>query len=156
VLCALALGLALAPPSIGAAPVAAGAATETAAPALVLQNRASRPTVGPRGVVRFTITVATRGPGVARNLTLCDRMPAGLSIVRTPTVRRENARTCWRISRISPGERKRFTLLARADRVSRSRTTSNVAVLAGPGVGRRAAAVVSILAVSARSPVVTG
>jgi uncharacterized repeat protein (TIGR01451 family) len=166
-LCAPALGLALVPPAIGAGPVGIGASdrasaslhvggSETAVPGLVLRNRASRSTVGPGGPVRFTITVATRGAGVARNLTVCNRMPAGLSIVRTPTVRRESARTCWRISRISSGERKRFTLLARADRVSRPRTTFNVAILDGPGVRRRAAAVVAILPVPARSPAVAG
>jgi uncharacterized repeat protein (TIGR01451 family) len=67
----------------------------------------------------YTLRLRNRGPGTARNVRLCDRLPRGLLLRRAPGGRRAGRRTaCWTIRR-----------LARARRVSRRlvvRVTSSV------------------------------
>jgi uncharacterized repeat protein (TIGR01451 family) len=82
----------------------------------------------------FTITVRNRGNGVARGVQVCDRLPDVLVFVRAPGARFTGGEACWHIARLGPGAKRTHHLVARADRVNRATSVSNVVRIGGANV----------------------
>lgn len=127
---------------------------------LVPSKTADRRTVRAGGLVRFTIAVRVAGPGDARALRVCDRLPAGLSYRSAPGARMRRGSACWSRGRVAAGRTLRFALTARVARTARPGTLANSAVAVGANVRAavRAQARVEVLpaARSGRGGGVTG
>lgn len=84
-------------------------------PRLTLNKRANRRKVAPGGKVIYTIVVRnTRRGSVARNLKICDRLPARMTVVRKGSGFFDNGRLCWKIAKLPFSKRGRsFTYVAR-------------------------------------------
>ena len=98
---------------------------------LVIAKRADRHLLYPSQRVTFRITVRNRGRGIARNVVVCDRMPAGLTVVRAPGARRSGRDLCWRVATMRPNARKSFVVVARVGPSSRRRAIVNPADVSG-------------------------
>jgi uncharacterized repeat protein (TIGR01451 family) len=104
------------------------------APELSLTKRASRRVVLGGRLVAFTMVVRARGLSPARETVLCDRVPAGLSVVREGGARLRGNQACWVIGTLEPGESRRFRLVTRADPVRRATRVTNVAEAIADGI----------------------
>ena len=81
---------------------------------VALSKVALRDTVRAAAVASFMITVRTTGRRAARGLTVCDRAPPGLRLLRARDARRHANAVCWRIARLEPGRTRRLRVSARA------------------------------------------
>ena len=98
---------------------------------LVITKKANRKQIRGAGQVEFTLTVRNKGRGVARSVRVCDRLPAGMELVRAPGARRTNGQLCWEIAALQPGARKRFYVVVRVDAVTRRTVFLNTADVSG-------------------------
>ncbi|ADB50896.1 conserved repeat domain protein [Conexibacter woesei DSM 14684] len=98
---------------------------------LVVSKTADRRTVRAGGLVGFTIAVRVAGPGDARGLRVCDRLPAGLSYRSAPGAQMRRGNACWTRSRVAAGTTLRFRLTAHVARTARAGTLANTAVATG-------------------------
>lgn len=81
----------------------------------------------------------------ARGVRVCDRLPAGLVLVKARGTRLHRGWACWRIERLGRGKARTFGLTARATATSRVRAITNrVVVRAANARTRRDAAGVQV------------
>jgi uncharacterized repeat protein (TIGR01451 family) len=101
------------------------------APRLLLSKTAGAARAGVGDTVTYRLELTNRGPGSARNLTLCDRPGAGLTVRRAPGSTKRGKARCWRIARLARGRsttRRVVASVARGAAASRTnRATVRVA-----------------------------
>jgi uncharacterized repeat protein (TIGR01451 family) len=95
-------------------PPAGTDAGDQEAPRLVLTKRANKRRVRPGGKAAYAITVRNVSDVTARDVRVCDVLPAGLArLSSSPRGRFAGGRLCWTIERLGPGERATRRLVAR-------------------------------------------
>ena len=107
----------------------AAGVTAKSPPRVSLLKRPDRRVVPPGATVDYTLTVRARGNGVARNVEVCDRLPARLSVVSRGGARVRGGVACWRISRLRAGQSRELRLTTRVNAGQGARIT-NVATVA--------------------------
>jgi uncharacterized repeat protein (TIGR01451 family) len=125
---------------------------------LRLTKVADRSAVAAGGLVSYTIVVANPSEGTARNVRICDHLPAGLVALKaSPRVTVSEGRYCWMAKRLGAGESKRYELTVRALPGAAGRTV-NTATASSRGVRStaRAARAVRVLPRQAAGGGVTG
>jgi uncharacterized repeat protein (TIGR01451 family) len=143
-------------PSSGDIQVAPATAQSPTASVRLVKSARPRVVRG-RETVTFTIRVRSVGTDTARNLLLCDRLPAELTFDRLGGATLRGGRACWPRFSLAAGHSRSFTLVARAATVSHTTRVTNVAAVAGSNVSARAArATVVILPGAGRGGGVTG
>lgn len=81
------------------------------------------------GLVVYTIAVTNRGNAPARNLQICDTLPAGMSFVSASAGSHKlSGRRCWTISTLSAGATARVRITLRVT-VNASPTITNIALV---------------------------
>ena len=85
----------------------------------------------PGAVVGYTLAVRARGAGVARNVKVCDRLPARLSVVSRGGARVRGRVACWRIRRLRAGDSRELRLTTRVNARRGTRVTNVAAVTWG-------------------------
>lgn len=91
------------------------------APKLTLRKLASRRTVSPGATVRYTLVLRNTGDGPARDVRLCDDVPAHLSLsgdwrgTARPTASLIGGRVCWTFATVRAGARIVRALTMRVD-----------------------------------------
>jgi uncharacterized repeat protein (TIGR01451 family) len=100
-------------------------------PRVTLHKRPDRRVVPPGATVAYTLTVRARGSGVARNVRVCDRLPARLSIVSRGGARVRGRLACWRIRRLRAGGSRELRLRTRVNASQGMRVTNVAAVTWG-------------------------
>lgn len=140
--------------SVAAARIARARAT------LTLVKRKSRSTLYRGDVVRFTIVVGANAGLAAKNVLVCDTVPAALQLVSAPGAHRiGSSRVCWRIPTLAPGKTNAFQLIARARATTRIVNADNVATARGANVAgtvRARARVVVLVGAAPSTPSTTG
>jgi len=114
----------------------------TLAPRVTLRKLVNRRIAGMRDRLVYRLRLRNRGPGVARNVRLCDRPGRGLMITRAPGSRRRGRAVCWTIRRLARGRvlQRRVVVRVTSNGRPRLRNVATVRV-AGTRVARAAAAV---------------
>jgi uncharacterized repeat protein (TIGR01451 family) len=83
------------------------------------------------GRVTFSLTATARGRrGTARNITICDRLPRGFTVVSRGGAQLRSGRWCWRIGALGVGSSRTVRIVTRARSVSRVTRVTNLATLA--------------------------
>jgi uncharacterized repeat protein (TIGR01451 family) len=95
-----------------------------------LRKRADRRTVRSGQRVTFTLTATARGRGVARDISVCDRVPSGLTVVDPGAARLTDGRWCWNIATLAAGRSRALQIVMRANAVNTPTRRTNVATLA--------------------------
>ena len=96
-----------------------------------LSKRVARRTVDPGATVGYTITYRNLGPGTARGVTICDRLPGRLTLVSAPGGRLDGGSVCWRRARVAAGATVRLRLRARVDADAPAGRIRNIATVEG-------------------------
>ena len=108
---------------------------------LTLRKTADRKVIAAGQQVRYTLTVRA-GRNAARNVRLCDRLPAGLRLVRAKGAVTVAGGACWRWARLKPRARRTVTLVARVRPGAKPTLRNRAAVQASNAAKRRATATV--------------
>ncbi|MBV9415900.1 MAG: DUF11 domain-containing protein [Solirubrobacterales bacterium] len=103
---------------------------------LTITKRASATHVRSGATVSFAIRVTNQSTTAVHDVSVCDRLPAGLVHVSGGTVR--GAEVCWTLRSLASRRSHTFVVLARAVS-SRTRAVTNVATVRGRGAGPRSA-----------------
>ena len=83
--------------------------------------------------VNFRLTTQNTGGRAARNVAVCDRLPAGLVFASTRGATVDGRRLCFTARRVNPGRSRTFTVHARAARMDDGRQVLNVAAVTADG-----------------------
>ena len=103
------------------------------APRLTVRKTVNARTAKLGDMLTYTLRLRNGGPGTARNVVLCDRPGAGLTLRRAPGGRLRRGVACWTIRRLARGRTVRRRVIARVTSNSRPRV-SNVATARFEGV----------------------
>ncbi len=103
---------------------------------LTISKRASSSRVRAGAVVAFAVRVANHSRNAVRHLSVCDRLPPGLSYLSGGT--RHGTEVCWRTGSLAARRARTFVVRARAA-ASRGRLVTNLATVGAPGVATRTA-----------------
>lgn len=107
---------------------------------LRLSKVASQSTIAAGDTFSYRIGVRNPTRGVARNVRVRDRLPAGLVFRSAKRRAQRSGRTLtWRIRRLGAGQRRRFTVTVRATRGANGSTINRVTAVS-PATSRRARA----------------
>jgi uncharacterized repeat protein (TIGR01451 family) len=119
------------PPTDPGSEVAVAGVTAQSPPGVLLRKRADHRVVRSGGQVTFSLTATARGRrGTARDITICDRLPRGFTVVSRGGAQPRSGRWCWRISALRAGSSRTVRIVTRARSVSRVTRVTNVATLA--------------------------
>ncbi len=121
-----------------------------------ITKRAGTATARSGAAVGFTIVVRNTGAVPARNLTICDRLPAGLVFERLGGAQRASGRACWSLRRLAPGATIRYRITTRALNGARARRVTNTATVQGGNVLARSASASVTLRPARQTPPFTG
>ena len=141
------------------------AAVKVTAPSATLKlvKRAlGRQPVARGKVVRFRVTVSNPSAHAAADVVVCDRLPAGLGLVKTGGGRLRRGQLCWTVGLLEAGASRSFTLSARVMSDARGPRLANRATATASNAPRRTARAVvrlaggGVLPASARGGGVTG
>ena len=97
---------------------------------LVLAKVAAQKVIRSGQSVGFLVNVRNRGPGMARNVVVCDRLPDGLVFVRARGARFVNGDACWRIVRLPARAARNFTVRVKPVQTVKRKVVVNVATVA--------------------------
>ncbi|HTU85335.1 MAG TPA: Ig-like domain-containing protein [Solirubrobacteraceae bacterium] len=103
---------------------------------LTITKRASPTRVQSGAIVSFTIEVRNRSSKAVRNVSVCDRLPAGLTYVSGGTP--HGTEVCWKIGSLAAKRSRTFGLRATAV-ASGSRVVTNLATVSAHGIASRTA-----------------
>lgn len=132
--------------NVATPPTVFGSAPTRVKVPVTVTKTASRPTVDAGGRVRFTIVVGDRTKDAARNVTVCDRLPAGLVFVSASVkTHLRNGQICWTIAALAKHSRRVYTITVRALPGARGRLTNVVATSGQQITTRRASAPVGVI-----------
>lgn len=110
---------------------------------LSIAKRADRRTVTAGGNVRYRITVRNRGNAAARNVRVCDRLAANVTVVSRGGGSLSGNQVCWRIRGLGRGKSVTRSIVVRVDRDTAGGRLINRATvqMAGKQAGSARAAV---------------
>ena len=80
--------------------------------------------------INFRMKVTNRGPGIVRNVRICDRVPNGLIVLRAPGARRVNGSLCWQVRVLRPRASRNYLVVARVVKTNAG-TYVNVVTVSG-------------------------
>jgi uncharacterized repeat protein (TIGR01451 family) len=103
---------------------------------LTITKRASPTHVHAGTVVSFTIRVTNRSTHAVRHISVCDRLPTGLTYISGGTP--HGTEVCWKIAVLAARASRSFVLRARAV-ASRTHIVSNLATVGARGIATRSA-----------------
>jgi uncharacterized repeat protein (TIGR01451 family) len=109
------------PGDLATVAVAAGDAPFT------LTKIANRKSVRGGRKVAFKIRFTLSGSTAAVNMTVCDRLPAGLVFVKAPGASFNRGEACWNFAYLEPGATRTMRVVTRAERGVKVRKVRNVA-----------------------------
>ena len=128
-----------------------------------LQKHASAASARPGDRVVFSLLWRNTGPATARQVRICDRLPAGMTFLSAPGATYRGGQACWSRASARTGLQLRATVNARVDAETPSPTlTDTVTATAANAPTKRARATVKVSAVAAATspprtpPPVTG
>ena len=98
-------------------------------PRVGLRKRASRHVVRSGGTVTWTLTATARGRGTARNISVCDLLPRGFTVVSPGGAVLRSGRWCWTIDSLAAGSSRSLRLVTHAPSVGSRTRRTNVATL---------------------------
>jgi hypothetical protein len=110
--------------------IAVAGVTVQSGPRVGLRKRAAPRIVRSRAGVTWTLTATARGRGTARDITICDTLPHGFTVVSAGGARLRDGRWCWTIDALAAGSSRTLRLVTRAPSVGRRTRVTNVATLA--------------------------
>jgi uncharacterized repeat protein (TIGR01451 family) len=126
--------------SNGASSSANATVTACVTPAVVEQGHPSAPTtvmtltkaadvsvVKPGGLVHFTIGWKNTGKAAAKNVQICDRLPAGMTFSSAPGSTFKSGKACWTRGSVGVGNSLKFSVVARVDADAGAQSFTNVA-----------------------------
>jgi uncharacterized repeat protein (TIGR01451 family) len=126
-------------------------------PRLTLTTTVNRTTVRAGDTVTFTLRVHNPSTRSLRSVRVCDRLPAGLALVRaTPASRLSNGRYCWTIQRLGGRASKTFTLTVRALRGTAGLKVASAAASSRDARADRASRTIRVLPARQAAGGVTG
>jgi uncharacterized repeat protein (TIGR01451 family) len=103
-----------APPGASRPPDAGGVAgQESGSTRIALCKRRNRARVRAGGTVTFRLEIRNTGLAMARRVVVCDRLPAGLRLIRARGAQVRGNRACWRFA--TAGDERTVHLTARVD-----------------------------------------
>jgi uncharacterized repeat protein (TIGR01451 family) len=119
--------------------------TITAAPPskLLVRKTASPKTVGPGQTVVFTIVLKVPSKVDAKQVDVCDTLPAALVFESAPGATFSKGRACWHIALAKAGSTTTFKITATVDADAKAGTVKNIVVATAGNAGK----------VTARAPV---
>ncbi len=125
---------------------------------VTLKKKAVSKRVDAGGTVAFTIRLFNAGPGVAKNLEVCDVLPGGLEVVARGGGRIRGSRLCWPIKTLGPKRSRLFTIRVKTDIDACGRRTNRAEVGSGGSVFAKSDAQIKIVRCGTDDPVdgVTG
>lgn len=92
---------------------------------LKIRKVAGRKTVRPGEVITYRITVRNSSNVDLRKVKVCDRLPAGVTLVSTsPRSKGSATRRCWTLNRLRAGAKKSFKVVVRVNRATRGRVVN--------------------------------
>lgn len=92
---------------------------------LKIRKVAGRKTVRPGEVITYRITVRNPSNVDLRKVKVCDRLPAGVTLVTTsPRSKGSAIRRCWTLNRLRAGAKKSFKVVVRVNRATRGRVVN--------------------------------
>lgn len=121
------------------------------AAALTITKRASASHVNSGTAVSFDIRVTNRSGAGVHHVTVCDRLPSGLTRISGGTV--HGTQVCWTISSLRPHAGRTFALRAQAV-ASHTQVVTNLATVSAHGIATRNAR--ATLVISNPVPTFTG
>jgi len=89
----------------------------------------------PGALLQYRIVVHDSGPAPARNVRVCDRLPAGISVLEPDGGHRHGKSLCWSIPTLGVGQSHGYSIKVRIDAKTRG-TVHNVAVAEGSNFNR--------------------
>jgi len=109
--------------------IAVAGVTVQSPPRVLLRKRGSPRIVRAGGQVTWTLTATARGNGTARNVTICDRLPRGFTMVSSGGARLQDGRWCVTIPSLQAGSSRTVQIITRAPSVASVTRLTNVATL---------------------------
>jgi len=101
--------------------------TQDGPPRLSLTLDATTGRARPSSVIGYRITVRNSGASAARNVKVCDRVPAGQEVLRTTPTAAGEAEPCWAVGVLDAGASRVFRLTAMVGPLSGSTVQRNAA-----------------------------
>jgi uncharacterized repeat protein (TIGR01451 family) len=136
----------------------AGVSVRVARPRISLTKRASRTRITAGRTVTYRLRVRSTGSAAARNVRICDRLPAGTTLTSRGRGRLNGRRLCWSIGTLPAGRSRTVKVTLRVDRTIRTRRVVNTATATATGAttARGSAGVTARGAGAGRAGGVTG
>lgn len=106
-------------------------------PKLAVDKRAGAKSATAGETVKYKLTARNVGKVDARNVRVCDVLPAELTPVSLGGGDLSGGKLCWKIKRLNAGKSKRFTFKARIDADADAGMLQNTATLNGAGIKDR-------------------
>jgi uncharacterized repeat protein (TIGR01451 family) len=97
---------------------------------MTLTKSADVSVVKPGGLVHFTIHWKNTGKSAAKNVLVCDRLPAGMTFSSAPGATFKSGKACWTKSSVAIGGSLSFAVVAKVDSDAGAQTFTNVATAA--------------------------
>ena len=94
---------------------------------MTLTKSADVSVVAPGGLVHFTIHWKNTGKSAAKNVMICDRLPAGMTFSSAPGASFKSGKACWTKSSVAVGGDLKFSVVAKVDADAGAQTFTNVA-----------------------------
>lgn len=124
---------------------------------LRLTKVASRAVAHPGQLITYRIKVHNLTKGIATNVRVCDRMPAGLGLVSSkPKGKLKKGKLCWTVGKLGPKATKKYTVVVRALNAGAGRKVNRVTATGPDSVAARAASAVAIRPAPPKPTPVTG
>jgi uncharacterized repeat protein (TIGR01451 family) len=111
----------------------AGVSVSVARPRLTLTKRAAHPRITSGRTVTYRLRARSTGTTAARNVRICDRLPAGTTLTSRGGGRLSGRTLCWSIGTLPVGHSRTVKVTLRVDRSSRTRRVVNTATASGTG-----------------------
>ncbi len=96
-------------------------------PRFSIRKTANKSTVTAGQTVRFTIAVRNTGTAIARDVTICDRLPKHTTLIGKPKASLRAGVLCWRGKTLAVNERRTFTVTLRVARSAPAGRITNTA-----------------------------
>jgi uncharacterized repeat protein (TIGR01451 family) len=94
---------------------------------MTLTKSADVSVVKPGGLVHFTIGWKNTGKAAAKNVQICDKLPAGMTFSSAPGSTFKSGKACWTRGSVGVGNSLKFNVVAKVDADAGTQSFTNVA-----------------------------
>jgi uncharacterized repeat protein (TIGR01451 family) len=137
--------------------VSAAPAADPGRAKISLKKKVNRRLASAGQLITFSLTLKSLGPDPARNVKLCDPLPAGLLYVNAPGASFKNGKVCWKFGDLAAGAVRKVKIIARAAKLASARNIKNTAPATASNAKRvKASATLGVRAARGRAGGVTG